>query len=131
MNYSALLDHNLTFRPLTRISGESNHRLLEQMAEHENTHTRTLAYLARHPFANVRIAVSHNPNAPRELIAALAKDENPDVRYALAANPLIDGEVLAVLTEDDNPYVSARAVTTLRRIETSEQDKIRAKLIAC
>ncbi|HEY9772945.1 MAG TPA: HEAT repeat domain-containing protein [Planktothrix sp.] len=131
MNYSALFDQNLCIRPKLRAGRESNSKLLQQMAEHQSTHSRTLSYLAKHPFPPVRIAVSHNPNISPELICVLAQDNNPDVRYAVAENPRVPIEILKTLIDDKNLFVSARALTTMKRIETVLQDKFRAQMIAC
>ena len=89
---------------------------IEHLAAHPSTPAHTLTHVAKHPVADVRVAVADNRNTPIEAIWVLVNDEDPDVRYQLAENHNLPKEVLTVLCEDDNPYVADRAQRTLERL---------------
>lgn len=93
--------------------------LLERIAENPATSSITLARLAFDPCAQVRQAVAENEHAAIETVWMLVQDECPDVRFTLAEGYHLPLEVLHVLAEDENPFVAARAITTLQRIERS------------
>lgn len=101
---------------LDELAKEEDPHLLEQIAENENTHPRTLLFLSTHQSHNVRVALTQNTRLPQDIVWKLRSDEHPDVRYSLACNPQISLDALIALREDENPYVSSRAGQTIERI---------------
>ncbi len=99
--------------------------LLERLAEDPSTNIETILVLSIHPEPTVRAAVAENPKAPTSVLLALAADEHPDVRFRLAENPNIETAVLKMLVNDENPYISWRALNTLRRIQSAQQNTLR------
>lgn len=107
---------------LEELSKEQDPHLLEQIAENENSHPRTLEYLSSHPLHSVRVALTQNLRLPAEIVWKLHADAHPDVRYSLACNPQIALDVLIALREDENPFVSTRAEQTIQRVSADRQD---------
>lgn len=94
----------------------SNHLgLIRRVAEHPRLSLPSLEALCSHTDAQVREAVSENPNLPPSLMWTLAQDASEDVRFRLAESYTVDQEVLSYLMEDENPYVAQRARQTMRR----------------
>jgi hypothetical protein len=77
----------------------------------------TLYKLSEDPYADVRIAVACNANAPIDILETLSNDKDADVRYSLAENPLLPASILEKLADDENPYVTYRARKTLADLE--------------
>lgn len=103
--------------------------IVEAVAANRATSQDTLAWLLKHPSAEVRIGLLDNPNLPYSIQRRLVFDENADVRYAMAENHNIVRQMLEVLAKDDNPFVVSRAQKTLSRLETKPQTAVKTTKI--
>ena len=99
--------------------------VLERIADNPHTDVETLVLLSTNSSADVRMAVAENEHAPLSILLTLAHDENPDVRYSIAENSHVDRLILEELVGDSNPYISWRALTTLRRMESAQPGLLR------
>ena len=70
----------------------------------------TLAALARHVEATIRVEAISHPSCPRTALAAASSDPSDTVRYAAAANPRTPEHALAELVAAENLADGGRAL---------------------
>jgi hypothetical protein len=72
---------------LTREAPESDYYLLRLISEHPKVSSKTLARLAKHPYAAIRENVARHPNADPVTLASLSRDRSQPLWYLVAFNP--------------------------------------------
>jgi hypothetical protein len=72
---------------LEREAPQSDYYLLRLISEHPKVTSKTLARLAKHPYAAIRENVARHPNADPTTLAWLAKDRSQPLWYLVAFNP--------------------------------------------
>lgn len=92
--------------------------VVEAVAANRSTSQDTMAWLLKHPSAEVRIGLVDNPLLPYSIQRRLVFDPDADVRHALAENHNVIRQVLEVLLNDENPFVVSRAQKTILRLDT-------------
>lgn len=107
---------------LEELSNSIDEKIRARVAEHRNTSLRALFKLVQDVSVDVRLSTAYNPNANSTLLWQLADDASADVRYSVAENALVPIEILRKLSLDENPYVAHRALRTLDRLRSSEQN---------
>ena len=60
--------------------------LLRLISEHPKTSSKTLARLAKHPYAAIRENVARHPNADAATLSRLCKDRSQPLWYLVAFN---------------------------------------------
>lgn len=72
---------------LAREAPEEDFYLLRLISEHPRVSSKTLAKLAKHPYAAIRENVARHPNADPPTLTALSKDRSQPLWYLVAFNP--------------------------------------------
>ncbi len=72
---------------LVREAPESAYYLLRLISEHPKVPSKTLARLAKHPYAAIRENVARHPNADATTLAWLSRDRSQPLWYLVAFNP--------------------------------------------
>ncbi len=72
---------------LAREAPEKDYFLLRLISEHPRTSAKTLALLAKHPYAAIRENVARHPNADADTLTALSRDRSQPLWYLVAFNP--------------------------------------------
>lgn len=72
---------------LERATPRSDYYLLRCLSENPNTPARTLARLARHPYAAMRENVARHPNTSVATLRTLCRDTREPLWYLVAFNP--------------------------------------------
>src|SRR6266849_4079536 len=72
---------------LEREAPQTDYYLLRLISEHPKVTSKTLARLAKHPYAAIRENVARHPNADPTTLAWLAKDRSQPLWYLVAFNP--------------------------------------------
>jgi hypothetical protein len=72
---------------LAREAPEHDYYLLRLISEHPRVTAKTLAKLAKHPYAAIRENVARHPNADSATLTALSKDRSQPLWYLVAFNP--------------------------------------------
>jgi len=72
---------------LAKDAPDSDFYLLRLISEHPRVSSRTLARLAKHPYAAIRENVARHPNADPATLAALSRDRSQPLWYLVAFNP--------------------------------------------
>jgi len=72
---------------LVREAPESDYYLLRLISEHPKVPSKTLARLAKHPYAAIRENVARHPNADATTLAWLSRDRSQPLWYLVAFNP--------------------------------------------
>jgi hypothetical protein len=72
---------------LAREAPEEDYYLLRLISEHPRVSSKTLARLAKHPYAAIRENVARHPNADPATLTTLSKDRSQPLWYLVAFNP--------------------------------------------
>ena len=72
---------------LSREAPESDYYLLRLISEHPKVNSKTLARLAKHPYAAIRENVARHPNADASTLSWLSRDRSQPLWYLVAFNP--------------------------------------------
>jgi len=72
---------------LAREAPEHDYYLLRLISEHPRVSAKTLARLAKHPYAAIRENVARHPNTDAATLAWLARDRSQPLWYLVAFNP--------------------------------------------
>jgi hypothetical protein len=72
---------------LAKQTPKSDFYLLRLISEHPRAAAKTLARLARHPYAAIRENVARHPNADAETLTKLSRDRTQPLWYLVAFNP--------------------------------------------
>lgn len=72
---------------LARQAPKTDYYLLRLISEHPKVTSKTLSWLARHPYAAIRENVARHPNADPATLASLSRDRNQPLWYLVAFNP--------------------------------------------
>jgi hypothetical protein len=72
---------------LSREAPEEDYYLLRLISEHPRVSSKTLARLAKHPYAAIRENVARHPNADPATLTTLSKDRSQPLWYLVAFNP--------------------------------------------
>jgi hypothetical protein len=72
---------------LAREAPETDYYLLRLISEHPKVPSKTLARLAKHPYAAIRENVARHPNADATTLAWLSRDRSQPLWYLVAFNP--------------------------------------------
>jgi hypothetical protein len=72
---------------LAKEAPDSDFYLLRLISEHPRVSSKTLARLAKHPYAAIRENVARHPNADPATLSALSRDRSQPLWYLVAFNP--------------------------------------------
>jgi hypothetical protein len=72
---------------LSREAPEHDYYLLRLISEHPRVSAKTLARLAKHPYAAIRENVARHPNSDATTLTALSRDRSQPLWYLVAFNP--------------------------------------------
>lgn len=76
-----------TLDKLARQAPREDYYLLRLISEHPKAPSKTLARLARHPYAAIRENVARHPNTDPKTLATLSRDRAQPLWYLVAFNP--------------------------------------------